>query len=139
MESSANFSAYSHYLICDGLRLAEKWPVQPVSSDLRRDLSLCSTLSLSGFRHSLRGQIDGENLTMESLFGKAVISGANTCELQSPDRNFVLTGVLVVNQANRPERLWVWVTDEVLSANYRAYSAAWFVWDESSQRWVTSL
>ena len=136
LESSVNFLARSHYLVCDALKLSERWAVKHQESAQQPNIELCSTLSLSSFRHSLRARIDTNNITPKELLGDAAICTANSCEFQDVDRYFAVTGVLAVNEKNEPAKLWVWVTDEVLSASYRSYTAVWFTWDHDSQRWL---
>lgn len=137
-ESAANYAARSHYLICDALKLAETWPPKSGGKLLYQDLSLCSSLNLASFRHSLRPRIETENATLTQLFGAEAVDGVNTCAVQGEERNFVLNAVLLVQEKERPKRMWVWVIDEILDATYRSYEAVWFVFDESKSMWIAT-
>ena len=78
-ETAANYSARSHYLICDALKLAGTWPPKLEDKPIEEDLFLCSTLSLSSFKHSLRPRIEADGATLTQLFGEEAIEGLNTC------------------------------------------------------------
>lgn len=138
LETSPNFTARSHYLICDALKLSERWPLNTETTQFDSALSLCSTLDLSSFRHSLRPRLQVDAATLAQLFGSEAISDGNTCTFEGEGRNFVLNAVLLVNEPAQPEKLWVWVTDEILAATYRAYTPVWFVFDEKQNLWVAS-
>lgn len=135
-ESAANYAARSHYLICDALKLAEAWPPKPGGKPLDEELSLCSSLNLASFKHSLRPRIEAENATLTQLFGGEAVDKVNTCTFQGEGRNFVLNAVLLVKEPEKPKRMWVWVIDEILDATYRSYEAVWFVFDESKSMWI---
>ncbi|WP_138519423.1 hypothetical protein [Limnobacter alexandrii] len=135
-ETAENYSARSHYLICDALKLAATWPPKLEDKPIEEDLSLCSTLSLSSFVHSLRPRIEADGATLTQLFGEEAIEGVNTCSFQGEGRNFVLNAVLLVQEKERPKRMWVWVIDEILDATYRAYTPVWFMFDESRSMWI---
>lgn len=135
-ETAANYAARSHYLVCDALMLAETWPPKSGGKPLDRDLSLCSSLNLTSFKHSLRPRIETENATLTQLFGAEAVDGVNTCTFQGEDRNFVLNAVLLVNEPKKPKKMWVWVIDEILDATYRSYEPVWFVFDESQSMWI---
>lgn len=137
-ESAANYAARSHYLICDALKLAETWPPKPDGKPLDEDLSLCSSLNLTSFRHSLRPRIEADGATLTQSFGEEAIQGLNTCSFQGEGRNFVLNAVLLVQEKERPKRMWVWVIDEILDASYRSYVPVWFVFDESKSMWIAT-
>lgn len=137
-ETTANYMAHSHYLICDAFRLAETWPPKPAGNQLDEDLSLCSTLNLASFQHSLRPRIQAENATLTELFGAEAVDGVNTCTFQGERRNFVLNAVLLVKEPEKPKKMWVWVIDEILDATYRSYEPVWFVFDESQSMWIAS-
>ncbi|WP_394673501.1 hypothetical protein [Limnobacter sp.] len=135
-ETAANYAGRSHYLICDALKLADTWPPKLEDKPIEEDLSLCSTLSLSSFEHSLRPRIEADGATLTQLFGEEAIEGLNACSFQGEGRNFVLNAVLLVQEKERPKRMWVWVIDEILDATYRSYVPVWFVFDESQNRWI---
>ncbi len=137
-ENSANYSARSHYLICDALRVAKAWPPKSSARKFDGDLSLCSKVNLTSFKHSLRPRVDTENATLTQLFGVEAVDGVNTCTFQGEGRNFVLNAVLRVKEEEEPQKLWVWVTDEILDATYRSYAPVWFTFDETKGMWVAS-
>lgn len=135
-ETAANYAARSHYLICDALKLAETWPPKPGGKQLTEKLSLCSSLNLASFKHSLRPRIEAQSATLNQLFGGEAIEGVNTCTFKGEGRNFVLNAVLLVEEPERPKKMWVWVIDEILDATYRSYEPVWFVFDESQSMWI---
>ncbi len=137
-ETAANYAARSNYLVCDALKLAEKWPPKSDGKLLDQDLSLCSSLNLASFKHSLRPRIETENATLTQLFGAEAVDGVNTCTVQGEERNFVLNAVLLVKEPEKPKKMWVWVIDEILDATYRSYEAVWFVFDESKSMWIAT-
>lgn len=136
VETSANYAARSHYLICDALQLVQTWPVRATAKQFDEDLSLCSDLNLVSFKHSLRPRIQEDTRSLAELFDGSVINDQSSCSFQGEGRNFVLDGVLLIRESQKPQRLWVWVTDEVLDATYRSYLPVWFVFDESQNMWV---
>jgi len=136
LETSPNFTARSHYLICDAQKLSKKWPVDSNTAPFDFALSLCSTLNLSSFRHSLRPRVQEGAATLAQLFGSEAIADGNTCTFEGEGRNFVLNAVLLVNEPAQPEKLWVWVTDEILDATYRSYRPIWFHFDATQSMWV---
>lgn len=135
-ESALNYSARSHYLICDAIKLANAWPPKRGDKQLTEKLSLCSGLNLVSFKHSLRPRIEAQSATLTQLFGGEAIDGVNTCTFQGEGRNFVLNAVLLVDQPEKPKEMWVWVIDEILDATYRSYEPVWFVFNESQNMWV---
>ena len=137
-ETAANYAARSHYLVCDALKLAETWPPKSGGKSIDRDLSLCSSLNLASFKHSLRPRIETENATLTQLFGAEAVDGVNTCTFQGEGRNFVLNAVLLVKEPEKPKKIWVWVIDEILDATYRSYEPVWFVFDESKSMWIAT-
>ena len=137
-ETAANYSARSHYLICDALTLADTWPPKLQDQPIKEDLSLCSSLSLAGFRHSLGPRIETENATLTQLFGEEAVGDSNTCAFEGEGRNFVLKAVFLLNEPEKPKRMWVWVIDEILDATYRSYQPVWFVFDESKSMWIAT-
>ena len=137
-ETAANYAARSNYLVCDALKLAETWPPKSDVKLLDQDLSLCSSLNLASFKHSLRPRIETENATLTQLFGAEAVDGVNTCTVQGEERNFVLNAVLLVKEPEKPKKMWVWVIDEILDATYRSYEAVWFVFDESKSMWIAT-
>ncbi|MCR2746113.1 hypothetical protein [Limnobacter parvus] len=137
-ETAANYTARSHYLICDALKLAETWPPKSGGKPLDQDLSLCSSLNLASFKHSLRPRIETENATLTQLFGAEAVDGVNTCTFQGEGRNLVLNAVLLVKEPEKPKKMWVWVIDEILEATYRSYEPVWFVFDESKSMWIAT-
>jgi hypothetical protein len=138
VETAANYSARSHYLVCDALKLTDTWPVQAVNNPFDEKLALCSSVNLASFKHSLHSPVEVENVTLTSWFGSKAQEGLNTCAFRGVDQNFVLNAVLLVKEPNKPQRLWVWVTDEILNSSYRAYLQIWFVFDESSGMWLAA-
>jgi hypothetical protein len=135
-ETAANYAARSHYLICDAIKLGETWPPKPGGKQLTEKLSLCSSLNLASFKHSLRQRIDAQSATLTHLFGWEAIEGVNTCTFQGEGLNFVLNAVLLVDEPEKPKKMWVWVIDEILDATYRSYEPVWFVFDESQSMWI---
>ena len=136
LETSPNFTARSHYLICDALKLSKKWPVDNNTALFDSALSLCSALDLSSFRHSLHPRLQEDAATLAQLFGSEAIADGNTCTFEGEGRNFTLNAVLLVNEPAQPEKLWVWVTDEILDATYRSYTPIWFHFDATQSMWV---
>ena len=136
VESAVNHAARSYYLVCDALKLSENWPPQALGWRGEEHLSLCSTLDLSGFSHSLRARIAGDKATLSGLFGSEAMDGLNTCSVQAEGRNFVLNAVLLVEEKQKPKEIWVWVIDEILDSTYRSYEPVWFVFDEARVMWV---
>jgi hypothetical protein len=136
LETSPNFTARSHYLICDALKLSKKWPVDNNNAPFDSALSLCSALDLGSFRHSLRPRLQEDTATLAQLFGSEAIADGNTCTFEGEGRNFVLNAVLLVNEPAQPKKLWVWVTDEILDATYRTYTPIWFHFDAAQSMWV---
>lgn len=134
--SAANYSARSHYLICDAIKLADTWPSKPSGKQLTEKLSLCSSLNLVSLRHSLRPRIEAQSATLTQLFGREAIDGVNTCTFQGEGRNFVLNAVLLIDEPEKPKEMWVWVIDEILDATYRSYEPVWFVFNESQNMWI---
>lgn len=137
-ETAANYAARSHYLVCDALKLAETWPPKSGGKPLDQDLSLCSSLDLASFKHSLRPRIETENATLTQLFGAEAVDGVNTCTFLGEGRNFVLNAILLVKEPEKPKKMWVWVIDEILEATYRSYEPVWFVFEESKSMWIAT-
>lgn len=135
-ESSQNFSARSHYLVCDALGLLDTYPLPAVGTESQIGVEICSKLNLATFSHSFRQSFDGNEVFVSQLPDGRVSAKGNVCQFQNEDRNFVLTAVLQTQSENEPKLLWVWVTDEILDGTYRSYEPVWFVFDEKRNMWL---
>lgn len=138
VESAANFAALSHYLVCDAIDLAQRWPAEVAGAELAapENLALCSTVDLASFHHSLRPQIDASRISMVELFQGAAQSDLYACRVSDPKQYFEMQAKLLIAPPGEPQRLWVWVSDEILDGKYRAYHAQWFGFDSQQGMWV---
>jgi hypothetical protein len=75
---------------------------------------------------------------LNQLFGEEAVNDVNTCTFQGKGRNFVLKAVFLLNEPEKPKRIWVWVIDEILDATYRSYQPVWFVFDEPKSMWIAA-
>lgn len=136
LESTVNFTARSEYLVCDALKLHQRWPAAPQAVDYGKDFSLCNTLDLTSFSNSLQPRLGGEAKVLREVFQSGVIDSGNRCAFQGEGYNFVLSAILEIEEVSQPRKLWVWVVDEVTDATYRAYFPVWFDFDPVSATWI---
>ncbi|HEX4879986.1 MAG TPA: hypothetical protein VFV39_09100 [Limnobacter sp.] len=137
-ETAANFTVRSEYLVCDAIKLHQRWPAAPQGVDHGKDFSLCNRLDLTSFSNSLQPRLGGEAKVLREVFQSGVIDSGTECVYEGEGRKFALSAILEIEERGRPKKLWVWVVDEITDTTYRAYFPVWFEFDPVSATWIAA-
>ena len=122
VDEGHNMLVKSEYQICDVLAQLDKSVKLEALPAANYGAELASRLDLRTFRSSLRPRMDEDDDTLSSLFGSEVSVEPDAAVVESEDRHFSLTVVVVgdLDQSGGTDWL-VWVSDEILTGTLRSF------------------
>lgn len=140
-EDAINQRIKSEYLICDALTLLDQasiqWKMPPVNEALGKDL--LTRLDLRSFPSSLFMKTTKTHFTLQNLYPDDSYADAATASYSTADWIFTVKVVAVADLNHNQQPDWiVWVADEAVTGNYRAYSTV-VIYDPADNEFINAV